>query len=191
VVRIHSPRPNFPQRFISIQAQIDFRQKMPFRQCAQNCAYPVLPVRVPSPHERCVPADERITAWLKNRCDPRGTLRVAAVKTHSSDRPAARRIWIRATARGVNGITRRALAVFPNGMWSALSRICSHRNRRHSSGRSPQSMSRVGMPTSPFASDVLCAASICSATRLFVCFVLSRIASPFQVNRYHHTQPRL
>src|SRR6202030_504667 len=47
------------------------------------------------------------------------------------------------------------------------------------------------MPTSPFASEVLCAASICSATRLFVCLVLSRIGSPFQVNLYHQTRPRL
>ena len=37
---------------------------------------------------------------------------------------------------------------------------------------------RSRSPTSPLARDVLCAASICSATRLFVCLVLSRNASP-------------
>ena len=41
------------------------------------------------------------------------------------------------------------------------------------------------MPTSPFAKAARCAASICSATRLFGCFVLSRICLPFQVNLYH------
>ena len=46
---------------------------------------------------------------------------------------------------------------------------------------------RSRIPTSPFARDALCAASICSAVRLFVCFVLSRINRAFQVNLYHHT----
>lgn len=41
------------------------------------------------------------------------------------------------------------------------------------------------MPASAFASETLCAASICSATRLFGCFVLSRIRVPRQVNLYH------
>lgn len=41
------------------------------------------------------------------------------------------------------------------------------------------------MPTSPFARAVRRAASICSATRLLLCFVLSRIWWPFQVNLYH------
>lgn len=41
------------------------------------------------------------------------------------------------------------------------------------------------MPTSPLASAVRLAASICSAVRLLLCFVLSRIGSPFQLNLYH------
>jgi hypothetical protein len=38
---------------------------------------------------------------------------------------------------------------------------------------------------SPFARAARCAASICSATRLFGCLVLSRTWLPFQVNLYH------
>jgi len=42
------------------------------------------------------------------------------------------------------------------------------------------------IPTSPLASCVLRAASICSAVRLLVCFVLARISCPFHENLYHH-----
>jgi hypothetical protein len=38
------------------------------------------------------------------------------------------------------------------------------------------------IPTSPFASVALCVASICSATRLTVCFVNSLIRLPSQMN---------
>src|SRR4051794_24653825 len=41
---------------------------------------------------------------------------------------------------------------------------------------------RSSIPTSPLASEVLKAASICSAVRLFVCFVLLRTSSPFHMN---------
>jgi hypothetical protein len=41
------------------------------------------------------------------------------------------------------------------------------------------------IPTPAFASETLWAASICSATRLFGCFVLFRIWRPRQVNLYH------
>ena len=44
----------------------------------------------------------------------------------------------------------------------------------------------VANPNLTFREAALCAASICSAIRLFVCFVLSRISSPFQTNLYHH-----
>src|ERR1700733_8305242 len=43
-------------------------------------------------------------------------------------------------------------------------------------------LSRI--PTSPLASAVRWAASICSEPRLFVSLVLSRVASPFQVNLF-------
>src|ERR1035438_6170878 len=46
-----------------------------------------------------------------------------------------------------------------------------------------RAMSRI--PTSPLASCVRRAASICSATRIFVCLVLSRTGLPFQTNLYH------
>ena len=46
-------------------------------------------------------------------------------------------------------------------------------------------------PTSPFAKEVLCVTSICSAIRLLACLVLSQIGSPFQLNLYHQIFPRL
>ena len=44
-------------------------------------------------------------------------------------------------------------------------------------------LSRI--PTSPLASPAFRAASICSAIRLLVCFVLSRNCSPLNVNLNH------
>src|SRR3984957_2158061 len=57
--------------------------------------------------------------------------------------------------------------------------------------RSVGTLTRSRIPTSPFARPVLRAASICSATRLFVCLVLSRNCSPLNVNLNHQTLPRL
>ncbi len=52
----------------------------------------------------------------------------------------ARRISIRAAARSVSGIVRRALTVLPNGTGSDSFRTFSRRSLKHSSGLTPQSI---------------------------------------------------
>jgi hypothetical protein len=109
-------------------------------------------------------------------------------KTHFQNSP---HIW-------VIGIRRRALSVFPKWISSLPSVTFSGLRRKHSSGlrvpqglrlcresrtngrKSPSANSRSvaagfrsRIPTSPFAKAALFAASICSATRLFVCFVVT------------------
>ena len=78
-------------------------------------------------------------------------LRVGAGNTHSVS-AAARRDSRIAAVRCVNGIVRRAFSVLPNGMWTAPSCTYSHRRRKHSSGRRPQSIRIVVASLSRYGS---------------------------------------
>src|ERR1700736_485117 len=68
----------------------------------------------------------------------------------------------------------------------------------HGSTRSEQNSLNVGtvlfsrIPTSPFARDVRCAASICRATLSLPCLVDSRMSFPCHMNLYQYTpqEPR-
>src|SRR6266487_1145580 len=92
-----------------------------------------------------------------------------------------------AFARGSYLVSRRMPA---RNQSQLLRQVCSNVAWAQGSNLRSQNSFRIGagffsrMPTSPFANEVRCVASICRATLSLPCLVDSRITCPFHMNLY-------